>query len=510
MSTGILKYFSTNSSLPAPSGQLSRIVPSRAIVAANLELRQLEKERSKSKKRGTYHKYTPKDRADIAKYAKEYGVKAAKRRFSRKLRIDLNFSTISMFKKSYEDEVARRRAAGENDTHVKELQMKTRGRPVILGEKLDLMVQKYILSIREKGGTIDTSIVVSAANGIVKSLERSRLAEYGGPVQLTRSWARSVLRRMNFTKRKGTTKSKISMEEFREVKKRFLKEIIDTVDIEGIPPELIFNWDQTGINLVPSSSWTMELKGSRRVEIKGMDDKRQITCVFCVTILGDVLPTQVIYGGKTDRCHPLFSFPEDWLICHSQNHWSNENTMLDYVNEIIVPYVDAVRENLSLGPDQAALAIFDHFKGQLTPAITQILEDNNIQSVLVPAGCTDRLQPLDVSVNKSVKSFMRAEFQRWYSNEITTQLSTEEELQPVDLSTARMKCLGAQWLVRLQEYLSQSPHIVVNGFIASGITPSIDVMEPVLDDATEDAIDLSDSDSDVFTEDVIELPDEEI
>ncbi len=38
--------------------------------------------------------------------------------------------------------------------------------------------------------------------------------------------------------------------------------------MEGIPCEpIIINWDQTGLNLVPATSWTMALKGSRCVEI---------------------------------------------------------------------------------------------------------------------------------------------------------------------------------------------------------------------------------------------------
>lgn len=45
------------------------------------------------------------------------------------------------------------------------------------------------------------------------------------------------------------------------------------MEIEDVPPELIFNWDQTGISIVPRSSWAMEVKGSKRVEIMGMDDK---------------------------------------------------------------------------------------------------------------------------------------------------------------------------------------------------------------------------------------------
>jgi hypothetical protein len=47
-----------------------------------------------------------------------------------------------------------------------------------------------------------------------------------------------------------------------------------------IPPELIYNWDHTGINYVPVSNWTMEIEGSKKAPIVGLDDKRQITVVF--------------------------------------------------------------------------------------------------------------------------------------------------------------------------------------------------------------------------------------
>ena len=52
------------------------------------------------------------------------------------------------------------------------------------------------------------------------------------------------------------------------------------MEMEDIPP--VFNWDQTGISIVPGSSWTMEVKISKRVEIAGMNDKRQITAVYSV------------------------------------------------------------------------------------------------------------------------------------------------------------------------------------------------------------------------------------
>ena len=61
---------------------------------------------------------------------------------------------------------------------------------------------------------------------------------------------------------------------------------------------------------------------------------------------------------------------------------------------------------LKLPSDQPALAIFDVFRGQQTQSIMDLQEENNILVVNIPANCTDRLQPMDLSINKSVKDFM--------------------------------------------------------------------------------------------------------
>jgi len=52
-----------------------------------------------------------------------------------------------------------------------------------------------------------------------------------------------------------------------------------------------------------------------------------------------------------------------------------------------------------------ALLTFDNFKAQCTQGIFMFLDQNKNDVVLVPANCINRLQPLDLSVNRSVKSF---------------------------------------------------------------------------------------------------------
>ena len=90
--------------------------------------------------------------------------------------------------------------------------------------------------------------------------------------------------------------------------------------MEDIPSSLVINWDQTGIAIVPGSTWSMAPQGSRRVETAGMGDKRQITAVFAGTIDGKFLPFQLIYSDKTSACHPKeVQLPSDWHITHTPN-----------------------------------------------------------------------------------------------------------------------------------------------------------------------------------------------
>ena len=80
--------------------------------------------------------------------------------------------------------------------------------------------------------------------------------------------------------------------------------------------------------------------------------------------------------------------------------------MIEYIDEAIEPYVDQKRDDLDLSGNYPAVPIFDNFKGQLTERVTQVLEENNIHSVLIPAVFTGKLQPMDISVNRAVKSFI--------------------------------------------------------------------------------------------------------
>ena len=94
------------------------------------------------------------------------------------------------------------------------------------------------------------------------------------------------------------------------------------------------------------------------------------------------------------------------------------------MDEILFPYVRQKKKELGLPAEQTCLVIFDRFKAQCTATVLEALGENQILVVLVPANCTDRLQPLDASVNKTVKEFLRGQFHHWYASEVSKQLQS--------------------------------------------------------------------------------------
>ena len=247
----ILDYFKTQSTLPNPSGTLSTSMPSRAIAAANRMVSAVVSSQSWNAKQKRQRKavhnnsYSPQLRAEMGKATLQFGATAVARKYSVKLGT-VNESTMRGLKQAYVLEGQRKRRREDLMT-VMSLPHKKRGRPLLLGKTLDA-VQSYILKLRERGCPVNTEIVRAAARGIVQTMGTTRLAEYGGPSTLSVAWAKSLLQRMNFTKRRGSTKSGMAPDNFEKVKETFLSEIIETVEMNDIPGDLIFNWDQTGIN----------------------------------------------------------------------------------------------------------------------------------------------------------------------------------------------------------------------------------------------------------------------
>ena len=195
---------------------------------------------------------------------------------------------------------------------VKSLPTKAQGRPLLLGQDLDKAVQEYIEVMRAAGGVVNTAIVMAAAVGIVSSRDVTKLSSYGGYMNITKTWAKSLLKQMEYVKRKCSNAGNISPTQFAEIQEVFLADIKAQVLMNDIPDELIINWDQTGVPLVHTGEWTVHNASEKIISIANSDDKHQITAILAASMAGEYLAPQLIFKGKTQRCHPPVTFPKEW------------------------------------------------------------------------------------------------------------------------------------------------------------------------------------------------------
>ena len=105
---------------------------------------------------------------------------------------------------------------------------------------------------------------------------------------------------------------------------------------------------------------------------------------------------------------------------------------------------------------------------------TVTLASLNIEVVSVPANMTHFFQPLDLTVNREAKKFIKDQFTSWYSAQIQSQLDSGVVLDDVDvdLRLSVLKPIHATWIVSMYNHLSSSEgrQSIAKGWKKAGVT----------------------------------------
>ena len=189
---------------------------------------------------------------------------------------------------------------------------------------------------------------------------------------------------------------------------------------------------------------------------------------------------QLIYGGKTNQSLPKIKFPQSFSLSVNENHFSNTTESIKLIDEIIVPYIEKERHRLDR-ENQAALSIIDVFRGQMTQPVIDMLKENNIFLVRVPPNTTHIYQRLDLTFNRSAKSFCKRKFTEWYSYEITRLLDAGTKLDDIEvkLKLTILKPLHASWIIDFFNHMTstEGKQVIINGWKSAGILEAISVKD---------------------------------
>ena len=93
--------------------------------------------------------------------------------------------------------------------------------------------------------------------------------------------------------------------------------------------------------------------------------------------------------------------------------------MLDWVEKVLAPY-------LSTAPhDVVPIIVLDQYRCHMMESVVSAIQSLGCEIIHLPSGCTSLFQPVDVGINKPLKSGIRVLWEDWMITEgIATTLTT--------------------------------------------------------------------------------------
>ncbi|VDH93807.1 Hypothetical predicted protein [Mytilus galloprovincialis] len=98
--------------------------------------------------------------------------------------------------------------------------------------------------------------------------------------------------------------------------------------------------------------------------------------------------------------------------------------MIRFVDKGILPYKEDIIEDLPLSEkNKKAVDIFNNYKAHTGEKLLSHFNKYDIIPMSVPAACTDKLSPFDLSVNREYKEQLKYNFHDWYLAQVVPQLN---------------------------------------------------------------------------------------
>ena len=229
------------------------------------------------------------------------------------------------------------------------------------------------------------------------------------------------------------------------------------------PPKMIINMDETPVCFDMPSNSTIYRCGSKEVVICGTGaHKRRFTITLACTASGEMLTPFVTFKAKTDHCLKKIVYKESEIIVTTQdNGWMDHSLMMKWIQKVLWKYTKG----------RHALLVLDAFKGHTKEDVLAKLSEKNITYMVIPGGCTSKLQPLDVSLNIPFKSYIRGAWE-----EFIVKAVEQGTRMDASIPTAS-KTEIVQWIQAANDCLNAQPDMIKKSFLVCGISNKLDGSE---------------------------------
>jgi hypothetical protein len=252
----------------------------------------------------------------------------------------------------------------------------------------------WIIEKRENGNAVTRKLITRKAISLSKDQEFLLNNPGIAGFKFSSKWLDGFLGRYDLSQRRKTTVAQQLPADLIEFQQSFLSYVLYMRMQHNYPLKYIGNMDETPMWFDLPSNTTINKKGEKTVSIRTTGHERtSFTVILGCMADGTKLPAVCIFKVKKI---PKEKFPDGIHIRANEKGWVNESEMLWWIEKVWT----------SRNPfgNPRSLLVLDGFRGHTVDSVKHRLIEKNTNIAIIPGGCTSKLQPLDVSINKSFKS----------------------------------------------------------------------------------------------------------
>lgn len=213
-------------------------------------------------------------------------------------------------------------------------------------------------------------------------------------------------------------------------------------------PSQIWNLDESSFCSDPSKTKIVGQRGLPSTRTTSGPGKQNTTVLMCCNAVGVKAPPLIIFKGKNvwDQwvAPPATEFPNTTYAATS-NGWMESTVFKNYFEK---SFIKQLPEN------RPVLVIYDGHATHLSVDVIKTAIENQITILKLPPHTSHLLQPLDLSVFKSLKTRWDAKLVEWQRKNVGVKIP---------------KCIFSKLIGEI--WTDTKPEIIINGFVKAGICP---------------------------------------
>ncbi|XP_069650233.1 pogo transposable element with ZNF domain isoform X9 [Haliaeetus albicilla] len=301
---------------------------------------------------------------------------------------------------------------------------------------------EWVLTQREQQLPVNEETLFQKATKIGRSLE--------GGFKISYEWAVRFMLRHNLSTHTRRAVAHPLPKDVEDNASCFIEFVQRQIHTQDLPLSMIAAIDEISLFL--------------DVEVLSSDDRKENAlqtvgtgepwCDVVLTILADgsVLPTLVFYRGHVQQ--PA-NVPESIILEAKENGYSDDEVMELWSSRVWQKHTEC--------QNSKGMLVLDCHRTHLSEEVLSLLSASSTLPAVVPAGCSSKIQPLDVCIKRTVKNFLH---KKWKEQAKEMADSTCDS----DILLQLVLC----WLAEVLEVISDSPELVQQSFLVASVLPGPD------------------------------------